>query len=59
MPSVTQWISTHPISTDRSEYILKYLEEQDEIIFEDAISAQTWKTLKEKVYNIDEEPIEE
>lgn len=42
------WISTHPESKERAEYIIEYCKSK-ETTYEPVISAATWATLKEKL----------
>lgn len=42
------WISTHPDSKERAEYILEYSKEK-KIDYESVLSAETWKRLREQL----------
>lgn len=54
LPSVTEWISTHPDSKQRSEQILD-LARGNEVEYKPVLGADEWETLKEKVTPIVEE----
>ena len=50
LPSLTEWVSTHPDSEKRSIQICNWAKEgSDDIRFEKVLSLETWKTLQQAV----------
>ncbi|MDO4229589.1 MAG: M48 family metallopeptidase [Capnocytophaga sp.] len=43
-----KWVSSHPISKERKEYILNFIENKD-VTFEEVISPNTWEALKSEI----------
>ncbi len=46
--SVTEWVSTHPESEDRAEYILNYVKNK-KIKSKKILSEQSWEDFKESI----------
>ena len=54
LPSMTEWISTHPESKQRSEKIID-LARGSEVEYEPILDYRTWDSLKNKVASLTEE----
>lgn len=48
LPSIVSWISTHPDSKERAEYILEYSKDKKSD-FKSILSENTWESMKEKI----------
>lgn len=52
---VTEWISTHPVSEDRSAYILEYINGYERIEYKEIISPILWKDFRDEVYHLNDD----